>query len=51
MSSLDEWQALLGEPVAGRADPGGREEVEQYLGAALPVLPADAGVLRRATLP
>ncbi|MFF9458664.1 SMI1/KNR4 family protein [Streptomyces flaveolus] len=36
MSSLDELQALLGEPVAGRADPGGWEEAEQYVGAALP---------------
>ncbi|WP_267461931.1 hypothetical protein [Streptomyces solaniscabiei] len=32
MSSLDELQALLGEPVAEPAGPGGWEEVEQYVG-------------------
>ncbi|MFI2410271.1 SMI1/KNR4 family protein [Streptomyces sp. NPDC018947] len=36
MSSLDELQALLGVPVAGNAIPGGWDEVEQYVGSALP---------------
>jgi hypothetical protein len=36
MSSLNELRALLGEPVAKRAVPGGWDEVEEYVGAALP---------------
>ncbi|WP_093725011.1 SMI1/KNR4 family protein [Streptomyces sp. DI166] len=36
MSSLDELQALLGEPARPRSTPGDWNEVEQYVGSPLP---------------
>jgi hypothetical protein len=36
MSSLDELQTLLGEPVGREPDPDDWNEVEQYVGSALP---------------
>ncbi|MFF3336709.1 hypothetical protein ACFYWX_45695 [Streptomyces sp. NPDC002888] len=36
MSSLDELQALLGEPVGRQPSPDDWNEVEQYVGSALP---------------